>query len=248
VTAGALLVALTLLVGAFIGSVGVGGVLLGPALVLLGVAGPHEAAATSTWAFIVTGVIGTVVYARSSSIDWPMLARIAVGVVPAAFLGARANALLAGDAVLVLLGLLTLAVGAQQLAGRRRRAHPTSLGTGRLVLVGAVVGFGSAITGTGGPVLLVPILLTLGVAPLTAVAVSQAAQLPVVGAASVGYLQAGLTDVRLGTVIGLVAGLGVLLGARLARRADPHRLARAVAVACVLTGVLLLVRAVAGRG
>lgn len=241
-----LLAVLAVLVGSFIGAVGVGGVLLGPALVLLGVAGPHEAAATSTWAFIVTGVVGTVVYARGGGIDWPMLGRLAVGVVPAAFLGARANALLGGDVVLVLLGLLTLGVGARQLAGRRRRVHQVRLGTGRLVLVGAVVGFGSAITGTGGPVLLVPILLTLGVGPLTAVAVSQGAQLPVVGAASVGYLQAGLTDVRLGTALGLVAGLGVLVGARLARGADPHRLARAVAVACVLTGVLLLVRALTG--
>mgnify|MGYP002652321004 CR=1 FL=1 len=46
--------------------------------------------------------------------------------------------------------------------------------TAALVAVGAFVGFGSALTGTGGPVLLVPVLLTLGVAPLRAVAVSQA--------------------------------------------------------------------------
>jgi len=236
------------LVGAFIGAVGVGGVLLGPALVLLGGASPNGAAATSSWAFLFTGLVGTVVYARSRTIAWSMLLRLAVGLIPAAFVGARTNALLSGDAVLLLLAVLTMGVGAQQLMARPGPPTGAQLSAARLVAIGVVVGFGSAVTGTGGPVLLVPLLLTLGVAPLTAVAVSQAAQLPVVSAASIGYLQAGLTDIRLGSLLGVAASAGVVAGALLARRLDPARLRQAVALACVVTGLLLVVRATINFG
>ena len=91
--------------------------------------------------------------------------------------------------------------------------------------------------------LLVPILLALGVAPLRAVAVSQAVQLPVVVSGSVGYLQTGLVDVRLGTVLGGLAALGVVVGAVVARRINAEGLRRIVAVACIAAGVFLVLRA-----
>ena len=127
---------------------------------------------------------------------------------------------------------------------RAVRETRDGLGTAALVAVGAFVGFGSALTGTGGPVLLVPVLLTLGIAPLRAVAVSQAVQLPVVVAGSVGYLQTGLIDIRLGTVLGCFAALGVVAGAVVATRIHAEGLRRIVAVACLAAGVFLVIRAV----
>lgn len=128
--------------------------------------------------------MGTVLYAWRGVVPWSALARLAAGIIPAAFLGARANALLPAPMVLSAMAILTLVVGIHQLVGKRGHAIPAELGDLRLVVIGAVVGSGSARTGTGGPVLLVPILLTLGVAPVKAVAVSQAAQLAVVVPAS----------------------------------------------------------------
>ena len=104
--------------------------------------------------------------------------------------------------------------------------------------------FGSALTGTGGPVLLVPVLLALRVAPLKAVAVSQAAQLPVVVSGSVAYLQAGLTDLRLGTLLGVGAAAGTVVGALVATRLEPRRLRRLVALACIAAGTFIMVRTV----
>lgn len=234
---------LAVVVGVLIGMVGVGGVLLPPGLVALGDLTANEATATSTWAFVFTGVVGTVAYAWRGVVPWDMLARLTVGVVPAAFLGALVNATLPGSVVLLGLAALTLFVGVQQLRPRAVRETRDELGTAALVAVGAFVGFGSALTGTGGPVLLVPVLLTLGVAPLRAVAVSQAVQLPVVVAGSVGYLQTGLVDVRLGTVLGGLAALGVVAGAVVATRIPAEGLRRIVAVACLAAGVFLVVRA-----
>ena len=240
---GFVLSVLAVVVGVLIGMVGVGGVLLPPGLVALGELTANEATATSTWAFVFTGVVGTVAYAWRGVVPWDMLARLAIGVVPAAFLGALVNARLPGSVVLLGLAALTLFVGVQQLRPQAVRETRDELGTVALVAVGAFVGFGSALTGTGGPVLLVPVLLTLGVAPLRAVAVSQAVQLPVVVAGSVGYLQTGLVDVRLGTVLGCLAALGVVAGAVVATCIPAEGLRRIVAVACIAAGVLLVVRA-----
>jgi len=234
---------LAVVVGVLIGMVGVGGVLLPPGLVVLGDLTANEAAATSTWAFAFTGVVGTVAYASRGVVPWGMLARLAIGVVPAAFLGALVNATLLASVILLVLAGLTLFVGVQQLRPRAVRETRDRLGTVALVTVGAFVGFGSALTGTGGPVLLVPVLLTLGVAPLRAIAVSQAVQLPVVVAGSVGYLQTGLVDTRLGTVLGCLGALGVMAGAVVATRIQAEGLRRIVAVACIATGVFLVARA-----
>jgi uncharacterized membrane protein YfcA len=241
---GVVLPVLAIVVGVLIGMVGVGGVLLPPALVALGDLTANEATATSTWAFVFTGAVGTIAYAWRGVVPWGMFARLAVGVVPAAFLGALVNATLPASGVLLGLGALTLFVGVQQLGTRTARETRRELGTATLVAVGAFVGFGSALTGTGGPVLLVPVLLTRGVAPLRAVAVSQAVQLPVVVAGSVGYLQTGLIDVRLGTLLGCFAGLGVVAGAVVATRINAEGLRRIVAIACLAAGVFLVIRAV----
>lgn len=240
---GFVLPVLAVVVGTLIGMVGVGGVLLPPGLVALGDLTANEATATSTWAFVFTGVVGTVAYAWRGVVPWGMLARLSVGVVPAAFVGALVNARLPGSVVLLGLAALTLFVGVQQLRPRAVRETRNELGTAALIAVGAFVGFGSALTGTGGPVLLVPVLLTLGVAPLRAVAVSQAVQLPVVVAGSVGYLQTGLVDVRLGTALGCLAALGVVAGAVVATRIPAEGLRRIVALACIAAGVFLVIRA-----
>ena len=112
---------LAVVVGVLIGMVGVGGVLLPPGLVALGDLTANEATATSTWAFVFTCVVGTVAYAWRGVVPWGMLARLAIGVVPAAFLGALVNATLPASVVLLGLAALTLFVGVQQLRPRAVR-------------------------------------------------------------------------------------------------------------------------------
>ncbi len=241
---GLALLVLALVVGVLVGMVGVGGVLLAPGLVALSDLTANEATATSTWAFVFTGVVGTIAYAWRGLVPWGVLLRLAIGVVPAAFAGALVNATLPGPVVLLGLASLTIVVGVHQLRPRVTQGDRVELGTAALVVIGVVVGFGSALTGTGGPVLLVPILLALGVRPLAAIAVSQAVQLPVVVSGSLGYLQTGLVDVRLGTILGGLAALGVVVGAIVSTRIQAEGLRRIVALACIASGVFLLVRAV----
>ena len=240
-----LLLALVAVVGLLVGLAGVGGVLLPPALVAIGGMSPQEATATSTWVFLFTGFVGSVAFSWRRLVPWPMFLRLAVGIVPAAFVGARTNAVLPPSVVLFALAALTLFVGLHQMLSSTRPHRVRELGGLSLVAIGAVVGFGSALTGTGGPVLLMPILLAFGVTVLRAVAVSQVAQLPVVASASLGYLQAGVTDVRLGTLLGVIAAAGTVLGAAVAARVRGQRLRQVVSLVCVASGLFLLVRTAA---
>lgn len=243
-----LLLALVAVVGLLVGLAGVGGVLLPPGLVAIGGMSPQAATATSTWVFLFTGVIGSVAYSWRGLVPWPMLLRLAVGIVPTAFIGARVNAVLPPSVVLFALAALTLFVGLHQMLPSTGRRRVRELGALSLVAIGAVVGFGSALTGTGGPVLLVPILLAFGVTVVRAVAVSQVAQLPVVVSGSLGYVQAGATDVELGTVLGIVAAAGTVVGAAVSTRVHGQRLRQVVSLVCVLCGLFLLVRTVATLG
>jgi uncharacterized membrane protein YfcA len=241
-----LLVVATLVVGGLIGSVGIGGVLLTPALTYFAGVDVHVAMATSMWAFVFTGIAGTATYARRGSLEWGPGARVCVGAIPGALVGAWANGLLSDGSLKLILAVLLIATGLYAVAGAHDGRARRELGTPAIVGVGLGVGFGSALTGTGGPVLVVPTLLLLGVPALTTVGIGNLVQLPVAGFGTLGFLIAGEVDLLLGLGLGLLAALGVLVGARIAHAAPAARLRRVVAVACIAAGLAIALDAAVG--
>lgn len=241
----AALLATGLLTGGLIGSVGVGGVLLTPVLTLLIGFDVHVAMATSSFSFIFTGLIGTAAYARRGSIRWRSVAWLSGPVLPAAMLGARANTLLSPNALLLILAALLAWSGLRALRsarpGKAVRAEP--LPVPLLLTVGAVAGFGSALTGTGGPVLLLPMLLLLGLSALPAIGISQVVQLPIALFSSVGFFLHGSVNVTAGILLGVTQAAGVLVGARLAHALPGRRLSQLVAYTLIAVALLLIIRA-----
>ena len=67
-------------VGALIGAVGIGGILLIPALTVFAALPIQSAMATALFTFTFTGIVGTVMFQRRGSIDWslarPVLSRL----------------------------------------------------------------------------------------------------------------------------------------------------------------------------
>ncbi|WP_439379951.1 sulfite exporter TauE/SafE family protein [Amycolatopsis lexingtonensis] len=258
-------------VGICIGVVGIGGVLLPPALTWLTGLDIHSAAGTSSWCFLFTGVAGTAAYARHLAMPWRFGGWLTLGAAPAAAAGALVNDAVPATALWLVLAMLTAGSGAFNLWPRGRgdgsegalpleaaagseppgesaaKAGPAAsdrrhdLPPAAAVAVGVFVGFGSALTGTGGPVLLVPVLLALGVPALTTVAAGQLVQLPLVGFASLGYAAHGSVHFGLGSLLGVLAAVGVLLGARIARRLPGRHLHRVAAVALLGFGAVLFV-------
>lgn len=230
-----------LIVGLMIGTVGIGGVLLAPALTLLLGLDLQLAMATGMWSFLFTGVMGVYSYGRRGSIDWPTSGWLILGVIPATLLGARTNvslspAILAGIMAAVLLYSATNVLVKRQTSSGVE-VHISAVW---LILIGVFIGFGSALTGTGGAVMLMPIFLLLNVPALKAVGVVQGIQLPIAIFASLGFILFGEVDFQLGTTVGIVQAVGVLVGAQVAHRVPAERLRQFAAYALILSAVMLL--------
>lgn len=243
---GSLLVALAatgLLAGLLIGCVGVGGVIVVPVLVY-GLGIPIQTAiAAAMMGYILTGVIGTIVYGRKGSIRWELVLWLCLGATPAALLGALASNIADPRLLEFGVGALALCSGVYNL----RSVPPVGGTAGRtsrtsLVVIGVIVGVLSAMTGTGGPLVLVPILMWRRVPVLVAIGLSQAVQLPIAVLATVGNVAYGTLDVRMGILLGLGLLAGTWGGAHMAHAMPRSALERLASFMLLGIGALILVR------
>src|SRR5262249_11018648 len=188
--------------GLMIGCIGIGGVILVPALVFLASIAIHIAIPAAMFAYILSGLVATIVYARNKSIDWPMATWLCIGGTPAAFAGAWAVSIFDSRLLAGCLGLLTLFSGINSLR-RQNIAEQANvkLSRGVLLIVGAGTGFLSSLTGTGGPLVLVPILISMRLALLSRVGFGQIFPLPGAIAATPGKLAPGKLDLPLSAAL-----------------------------------------------
>lgn len=236
-----IIILIGLLSGTLIGAVGVGGILLTPLLVYFVGTEFHIAQATSSFSFLFTGVVGIFIYARQKSIDWKHVLWISIGIIPATILGAKVNAILSGTALTIILATLISFSGFNALKNRNADIKPRQQITKiTSVLIGLGVGFGSSLTGTGGPVLLVPILLLLQFVPLAAVGISQAIQLPIAIFATIGFILYGEIDFPLGLTLGIVQSLGVIFGGKIAHNLPRKTLSKVVAITLLGVGFFMI--------
>jgi uncharacterized membrane protein YfcA len=238
-----ILLVLALIVGTLVGCIGIGGVLLPPILTYVGGLDLHLAMATSMWGFLFTGAAGTATYSRRRSVDWRMVSWLGAGIVPATVFGALSNGALPASVLTILLAALIVAAGVNSLTkppSAERSTH--SFSASLLVMIGVTVGFGSALTGTGGPVLLVPILIFMRASVLPTIGASQAIQIPVALFSTLGFILFGRVDFALGTALGVAMIVGVVIGTRFAHAVNAVALRRITAVSLVCVGFLIIVR------
>lgn len=237
-----------LVAGTLIGAIGIGGVLLVPALVLVAGLGVEEATPIASMSFLFTGAAGTLVYARNDRIDWAPVVWLLGGAVPGTVAGAATNVALAPAVLTGLVAVLLAAAAVRALLPRviMRSSGERFLPTGALVAIGAVVGFGSALTGTGGPVLLIPIMLLAGGGLLVTIAASQPLQVPIAVTATAAFAAYGVIDWGLGLLLGIAQVGGVVAGAALARRLPVAALRMLVGVALAGSAAAMAVEALAG--
>ncbi len=238
------LLVVVLLSGLLIGCVGIGGVLLVPALAYVGGVDVHVAIASVMMSYFFTGLLGTWLYARKGSITWTMVAVLCAGAMPGSFLGAAAVNAVPGPTVELIIGVLVVLSGLHALATQSNAGDGRQLSTAVLALVGVAVGFGSSLTGTGGPLLLVPVLVWLGQPVLVSIGLSQVIQVPIAILATAGNIAYGELDVVLALVVAALLMLGVAGGARLAHRISAAALKRVVAWVMVAVGLMIVVRIV----
>lgn len=237
---------IALVVGVLIGCIGIGGVLLVPSLTYIGGMQVHVAIATCMFSYLFSGAVGAVEYARRGSIRWSMSGWLCAGAMPGAFLGAVTVSVVPAVYLELLIAALILFSGVHALFRRAESAGTRVPGNAQLAVIGAVTGYGSAMSGTGGPLLLVPILVWLKMPVLTAVGLSQVIQLPIAALATWGNLVYGNVDIAVGLGIAILLMAGVAAGARIAHRVPAHVLRRIVALMLLAVGALLVIRLALG--
>ena len=226
-----------LLAGGLIGATGIGGVLLVPVLTRFGEVPAPQAIAAASLAFALPALVALRPLARE-----PAMVRRTLPLLMGALAGAAGGALLVqalpARALLGGVTALVLFAGVRGLMAQDRQAEPAPLlPTPVLVALGVLVGIGSALTGTGGPVLLLPLLLLCRQRIDFAVVAAQAVQLPVALTSSAVHAAAHRLDWSLAAACGVLMLLGSLAGQHLARGLDRQRLQRLV------SGLLLAVGA-----
>ncbi|HVL37014.1 MAG TPA: sulfite exporter TauE/SafE family protein [Burkholderiales bacterium] len=226
-----------LLAGALMGLTGIGGVLVVPALTEFGGIGVDNAVAASMMGFLIGGTVAAVVHLRRTRIPGADVAVLALAAGLGSAAGTASLGVLPSTAVRLFIAFLALASGLNALLGPRGQPKPYVPTAPALALLGLAVGFGSALSGTGGPVMLIPILLALRVPPREAIAIGVAAGVPIVFTATALNAFAGRLDYVLGLLLALLIACGTLGGSWLGRRFSGRGLTRTVAAVLVLTGL-----------
>ncbi len=236
------LIGIGLFVGLLIGMIGIGGVLLVPSLNYLAGIPIHVGIASVMFSYLFSGIVGATMFARQGSIRWTMAGWLCLGAMPGAYVGAAVVSMTPAVLLELLIASIMIFVGVNSIVERGDDAENRSWSPVQLSLIGVIAGFGSAMTGTGGPLVLVPILIWLRTPVLMSVGLSQVIQLPIAALASVGNWVHGSIDIKLGLLVALTLMTGVAFGARISHAVSSAVLKRLVSLVMVAVGTAMVIK------
>ena len=247
------------LVGWSIGICGIAGFLL-PMLYTAALGYSVELAlAASFLAFLVSGVIGSGNYYRAGNLAVPACLKLSAGSIIGAYGGVILQGLITQSAAKTILYLVVLVSGLSIMYRLWQEQHKAQIvddkagsesdgengivkNTCFLVLLGAVTGAICSLSGAGGPILVMPLLVMLGISPRVAVGIALLNSVFIAVPACMGYL----ARVELGQVWQLMLlvcvshGFGVLVGSRMASVVPVNGLKTFVAVFSVGISLYML--------
>jgi uncharacterized membrane protein YfcA len=231
-----------LLAGFLIGVVGIGGVIVVPALTYLMGLEIQYAIAAALMGFIITGIVGTYQYAKQRSIQWRSAGILVVAAIPAALLGSLMVQRVSPALLKCLIGVLAAGSGLQAIFcnGVVSSGSGTPLTPRWLATVGGFTSFFSTVSGTGGPLILVPILMWQQQPLLGAIGLSQVIQLPISIVATLTNLAMDAIDPYLGGALAIGLAVGCWFGAAAAHHLPAKTLKFIVSGLLVLVGAAIV--------
>ena len=203
--------------------------------------------ATALFTFAFTGVDRHHHVQRRGSIDWRVTRPVLLGAVFFAFVGAWVNSLTGPGALALILAGIIIFAGVYTLARWHGMPQPAFAGHPRaqnflLLALGAIAGFGSGLTGVGGPALSVPLMVLCGFPALTSIGTSQVIQIVAAVSGTLANLKYGTIDYGVAATVTLLEIAGVFAGARIVHAINADLLRKFVAVLCVAVGTWLMGR------
>lgn len=234
-----------LLVGGMIGLTGIAGFLL--PMLYSGFMGMPAAQgmALSFFAFLISGVLGSWNYYKAKNLDVRLGILISAGSLAGAAMGVWLNLMIDESVVKKILYLVVLVSGISILLRKdkeRGREESLYLPAGVMVAFGFVTGAVCALSGAGGPILVMPLLVVMGVSVKTAVGVALFNSIFIAIPSCIGYSMQcePETFITLLAVSMVSHGVGVWAGSRNAGILRPEPLKKGVAVFSIIIAVFKL--------
>lgn len=211
----------------------------------------HIAIGSSLAIIVPTALSSLWTHHRRGAVDWPVVLKLAPGLVFGALCGAWLASRFSTDLLKILFGLFLLVVAFQMLTGVAPRPGRVARENAAVFFpVGTVIGAISGLVGIGGGTMTVPFLLWRGKLLPQAVATSAACGLPIALAGTLGFLLVGEgtgTDTFSGFVywpavvlVGAFAVLTAPFGAHLAHNLPVALLKKGFALLLLIVGLRLL--------
>lgn len=232
-----------LIVGLLVGVCGIAGFLLPIFYVSVMGLNTAEALALSFSAFIVSGALGSINYYKEKLLDIKTAMIISAGSFAASFLGVKANLLIPEHVMQKVLYIVVLLSGLSILLRKNKdRGESSTHNILILTAIGFVTGFICSISGAGGPILVLPILIMLGIEVHESVAIALFNSIFIGIPAASGYmLHSDLELIKpiLPAAI-IFHGIGVLIGSKSGSKINQDLLKKSVAVFSILIAVYKL--------
>lgn len=244
-----LLLASCVVVGVFVGAVGIGGVLLIPALMNFSHLPVHEAAATALFSFLFTGLLGSWLFSRRGTIEWRISLPVCLGALVSSLAGAVLGGRMPAAVLTWIIAAVLLGAGIYILLSRPSLASSRAVEKMRppnkvLFGIGAAAGFGAGISGAGGPVFSVPLMLAMQFDPLVAVGTGQVVQVASSLSGSLGNLGYGTIQYALAVPVTIAELVGVVAGVRIAHAVPVRQLRLGAAALCMASAVGMVARSI----
>lgn len=239
-----LIAPLTLIIGVSLGATGYGGFIVPILLVVIMDMDPRAAVAHGLISFLPAGVIGALLHWRQGNRpSWSILALLCLGTLPGIEIGRLISTALPDRLLQLLVAVLVAAAGLSLVIPRPTTSRPAhrehrSVMIIAALLAGVLAGAVSVVAGVGGPLITVPMLMSIGLeaGPVVAAAllnsVFNAALAPAALARAVHFDWTVLLIITAGQLAGIP--VGVWLHHKIGDRLRPAIAIMAVSSSCWL--------------
>ena len=230
-----------ILSGLLIGAIGIGGVILVPLLTFVLGVDIYQSIAASIFAFVVSGFVGTFIYAKRKVISWREIKFIWIGAAPSTLCGALLLSSVSKELLTLLIAFLTLGSAARELLKQQKKSHDCAvvIAKSKLIFIGAVTGFFSALSGTGGPLILIPLMLWSSVPITMAIGLAQSIQLPISIFATIGNSWSGILNLSIAIPLATGIAFGTYFGGIWIRGVPTSQIKKGVAIVLTVIGIAM---------
>jgi uncharacterized membrane protein YfcA len=228
-------------IGALIGAVGLGGFMMVPVLMLLEGASVKQGVVIAAVAFLASGLVSLALWRREPGRGREQR-NFLLAAAPGAVVGALAVQASVEGVLAAFIACGFAAAGLAEWLELPRQVRARPVGDAKAAGGGLVAGFASALTGTSGPMVAMPLLAAAGMALRERVALAQVAQIPIALGATIAFASFGDVPWKLAAGSSLALCVGLVAGARLTRRMEARGLRRLAAVLMWGAAVFMVVK------